>query len=119
MKRDVLYLLKEAFPDGGGLPYFCPDCAYINGVLSYFPSLRHRLDIRYVDFPRPRQEIVDLIGLEHQGCPVLILSSPPAMDAMQLMTVNPKDDSSSPALKRFRNTGPTFTVYPVLTSPNR
>lgn len=86
MKRDVLYLLKEAFPDGGGLPYFCPDCAYINGVLSYFPSLRHHLDIRYVDFPRPRQEIVDLIGLEHQGCPVLILSSPPPMDAMQLMT---------------------------------
>ncbi len=77
MDRDVLFLLKEAFNDGTGRPYFCPDCAYVNGVLSYFPTLRHHLDIRYVDFQKPRQMIVDMIGLEHQGCPVLILAKPP------------------------------------------
>ena len=91
MERDTLFLLKESFHDGGGVPFFCPDCAYINGVLAYFPSLRHRLDVRYVDFQRPRQEIVELIGAENQGCPVLILSKPPSIDAMQLMSGESKD----------------------------
>jgi hypothetical protein len=86
MARDVLFLLKEGFPDGAGLPYFCPDCAMVTGVLSYFPKLRHSLDIRYVDFPRPRVEVVALIGNEHQNCPVLILDQPPPMDAIGFLT---------------------------------
>ena len=67
MERDTLFLLKEAFVDGGGQPYFCPDCATVNGVLSYFPALRHDLDVRYVDFQRPRSEIVALLDEAHQG----------------------------------------------------
>jgi hypothetical protein len=86
MARDILFVLKENFPDGPGVPYFCPDCAYINGVLGYFPKLRHDLDVRYVDFPRPRKDIVELIGPDHQGCPVLVLGAPPPMDAMELCT---------------------------------
>ncbi len=86
MQRDTLFLLKEDFPDGPGLPYYCPDCAQITGVLSYFPKLRHQLDIRYVDFQRPRQEIVKLLGESYQGCPVLILAAPPAMDALELLS---------------------------------
>lgn len=74
MARDILYLLKEDFPDGPGLPYFCPDCANVTGLLTYFPKLRHHLDVRYVDYPRPRAEIVEFIGAENQGCPVLILA---------------------------------------------
>jgi hypothetical protein len=86
MSRDTLFLLKEDFADGPGLPYFCPDCAIITGVLSYFPKLRHHLDIKYVDFPRPRTEIVELIGTERQGCPVLILAKAPPMDALGYLT---------------------------------
>lgn len=86
MGRDLLFLLKEDFVDGAGAPYFCPDCAQITGVLSYFPKLRHHLDIRYVDFARPRKEIVSLLGEQHQGCPVLILDQPPGMDALAYMT---------------------------------
>ena len=86
MARDILYLLKEDFLDGQGLPYFCPDCATITGVLCYFPRLRYSLDIRYVDYPRPRNEIVGLIGEENQGCPVLILAAAPGMDAMGFLT---------------------------------
>lgn len=86
MERDTLFLLKEAFVDGGGQPYFCPDCATVNGVLSYFPALRHDLDVRYVDFQRPRSEIVALLDEAHQGCPVLILSKPPAMDALEMVS---------------------------------
>jgi hypothetical protein len=41
MARDLLFLLKEDFPDGPGAPYYCPDCAQITGVLAYFPKLRY------------------------------------------------------------------------------
>ena len=86
MARDTLFLLKEDFPDGVGLPYFCPDCATITGVLSYFPKLRHSLDIRYVDFPSPRSEIVAKIGQNNQNCPVLILDKSPPLDALGFLT---------------------------------
>lgn len=86
MGRDLLFLLKEDFADGAGAPYYCPDCAQITGVLSYFPKLRHHLDVRYVDFARPRKEIVSLLSEQHQGCPVLILDQPPGMDALAYIT---------------------------------
>ena len=79
-------MLKEDFPDGPGLPYFCPDCAMITGVLSYFPKLRYSLDVRYVEFPAPRNAIVELIGKENQNCPVLILDEAPGMDAIGFLT---------------------------------
>jgi len=42
-------------------------------VLACCPELRRRLDIRTVDYPRPRREIVTLVGDAHQGCPNLVL----------------------------------------------
>lgn len=76
---DILFLLKQDFSDkdryNGDKLYYCPDCAFIEGVLSYYPKLREQIDIRYIDFPRPRKEIVELVGGEHQGCPNLILNS--------------------------------------------
>jgi len=32
-----------------------------------------QLDVRRIEFPRPRKEIVELIGAKSQGCPVLVL----------------------------------------------
>lgn len=76
MNRDTLFLLKSDFKDGADQrSFYCPDCAMIEGVLSYFPALRHHLDIQYVDFLRPRQAVVDAIGEQHQGCPVLVLNN--------------------------------------------
>lgn len=86
MARDTLFLLKEDFADGQGAPYYCPDCAQITGVMAYFPKLRHQLDVRYVDFAKPRKEIVAILSEQHQGCPVLILDQPPAMDALAYVT---------------------------------
>lgn len=86
MARDTLFLLKSDFIDGAGAPYFCPDCAQITGVLDYFPKLRYELDIRYVDYARPRREIVAILSEQHQGCPVLILDQAPPMDALAYMT---------------------------------
>jgi len=88
MQRDILFLLKEKFEDGPGQPYYCPQCAEINGVLAYFPELRHRLDVRYVDFPRPRQAIIELIGEASQGCPVLVLGEKPEAELMELTSGN-------------------------------
>lgn len=76
---DILFLLKPTFSDkerdDGDKHYYCPDCAFIEGVLSYYPRLREQLDIRYIDFPKPRKEIVKLVGGKHQGCPNLILDT--------------------------------------------
>ncbi len=76
---DILFLLKpnflDKFRDSDNKKYYCPDCAFLEGVLSYYPQLREQLDIRYIDFPKPRKEIVDLVGEEFQGCPNLILGS--------------------------------------------
>jgi len=76
---DQLFLLKPDFPDHhlapAGQLYYCPSCAIVEGVLAYYPSLRQKLQITYVDFPRPRPEIVHLLGEANQGCPVLVLAS--------------------------------------------
>lgn len=70
-----LFLLKPDFQDMNLDPngnYFCPDCALIEGLLSYYPRLRDELEVTYLDFTRPRKILVDLIGEANQSCPVLI-----------------------------------------------
>lgn len=71
--RDRLYLLKPDFLDGDKGPYFCPGCAQMLGLLEIYPTLKDVLEIRLVDFARPRPELVELLGEENQSCPVLVL----------------------------------------------
>jgi hypothetical protein len=75
MLRPKLFLLKPSFPDAKAGPgmFFCPHSATVEGVLAYYPALRDRLDIRSIDFPRPRHEVIAEIGEANQACPVLIL----------------------------------------------
>lgn len=74
---DTLFLLNPGFTDPNidqeGKKYYCDQCAAVEGVLAYYPKLREQLNIVYVDFPRPRKSIVELIGEENQGCPVLVI----------------------------------------------
>jgi hypothetical protein len=70
--QDRLYLLKPNFIDRGKA-YFCPGCAQVEGMLSFYPGLRDKIDVRYIAFPRPRPDLVHEIGEENQGCPKLIL----------------------------------------------
>lgn len=75
MTRPRLFLLKPSFPDpeaGPGLLH-CPHSAAVEGLLSFHPELRERLEVRYVDFARPRQEVIAELGEAHQVCPVLVL----------------------------------------------
>ena len=72
---DKLFLLKPNFEDperGTGKKYFCPPCTLMEGILSFYPELREKLEVHYVNYARPRQPIIDLIGEENQSCPVLI-----------------------------------------------
>lgn len=77
MNRDTLFLLKPGFSDGDRGPFFCPGCAEMVGLLEFYPVLKTHLDVRYVNFPRPRPELAPLLGEENQSCPVLVLMAPP------------------------------------------
>jgi hypothetical protein len=75
MSKDILFLLRHDFVDGPEPRYYCPECSEVNGVLHYYPQLRHHLDVRYVDFARPRPEVIALLGEANQSCPVLVLGA--------------------------------------------
>jgi Protein of unknown function (DUF3088) len=70
--KDRLYLLNPNFVEQGKA-YFCPGCAQVEGMLSFYPGLREKIEIHYIDFPRPRPSLVAEIGTENQGCPKIIL----------------------------------------------
>jgi hypothetical protein len=74
--RDTLILIKPdfldpAFPD---TRFYCWHCALLEGVLVTFPALLTRLNIVRIDWPRPRQEVIQLIGEENQSLPVLVFA---------------------------------------------
>jgi hypothetical protein len=73
-KAATLYLLNTHFTDAeyAGETFFCPFCIQVEGLLASFPVIRHDLDIRYVDFQKPRGELAKLCGEENQSCPQII-----------------------------------------------
>jgi len=73
--QDQLFLMNPGFTNAGLGPFYCGDSVSVEGMLSFFPDLRRSVEVTYIDFPRPRQAIVDLIGADHQSVPVLVLSS--------------------------------------------
>ena len=76
MKLDQLYLLKHDFQDQGKT-YYCPGCAEMIDLLEFYPALKRNIEIRYLDFARPRQELIALLGEAHQSCPVLVIATDP------------------------------------------
>jgi len=55
-------------------PLYCSQSAPIEGVLSFFPTLRTLIDVHYIEFPRPRVVLAQALGEDHQAVPVLILA---------------------------------------------
>lgn len=74
--KDVLFLLTPGFSDGEGAPYYCPYCTIFEGLLHLYPQLTFQIEIRRVAFPKPRMEIVSLLGTDHQSCPILVVYRP-------------------------------------------
>lgn len=71
--KDQLFMLRPGFHADGRDPLYCGDSVSVEGFLSYFPHLREVVDVIDIDAARPRQEIVALLGVEHQSAPVLVL----------------------------------------------
>ncbi len=72
--KDVLYLMKPGFVNAGLGPFYCGDSVAVEGLLAFYPRLRDMIEVVYIDFPRPRQAIADMIGEDQQSVPVLILA---------------------------------------------
>ena len=78
MNRDHLYLLKPGFLDKRKGPYYCPGCAEMMGLLEFYPALKQRVEIHFINFPRPRPELAPLLGEKNQSCPMLVLATIPS-----------------------------------------
>ena len=74
MSQTILYLLKSKFKDPvhGNADFFCPQCSPIEGLLAMFPDVRQNLDVRYVDFARPRGDMAEFVG-DQQSCSQIVL----------------------------------------------
>lgn len=75
MSRDILFMLYPESVKTDGKYRYCPDCAQIAGYLNFYPTVERALDIRFVAPPRPRPEIIALLGEANQGAPVLVLNA--------------------------------------------
>lgn len=76
MQRDILFLLTPGFTDPAlpGQDFYCWSCALMEGVLASFPALGANLDVRRIAFPRPREEVIALVGEANQSLPLLVLA---------------------------------------------
>ncbi len=76
MKRDTLVILKPDFADPAfpGTRFYCWHCALMEGVIASFPELAEKIDVLRIAWPRPRNEVVELIGAENQSLPVLVFA---------------------------------------------
>ncbi len=81
MKRDILFFLPPGFlnhnvEDGkeGGRHEYCPECAELWGILSWFPDIQDSLKVEYQPIDKPRPDMVAMLGEAHQNCPTLVLA---------------------------------------------
>lgn len=83
MARDRLLLIQPGFadPKRPGSRYVCPHSNQIEGLLAAFPDLAAKIDVERVPFERPRRKVIELLGEENQGLPVLIFGSDPPAEA--------------------------------------
>ncbi len=77
MQRDRLYLVQPDFEDPAypGQRFYCWHCALLEGILASFPKLATRLKIKRIAWPRPRHELIEVVGEENQSVPLLLLAN--------------------------------------------
>ncbi|MEM8651193.1 MAG: DUF3088 domain-containing protein [Pseudomonadota bacterium] len=76
MERDKLIILKPDFQDPAypDQTFYCWHCALMEGLLSCYSDMANKLDVQRISWPKPRQELIDLVGPENQSVPILILA---------------------------------------------
>ena len=81
LARDTLIIIKAPFEDAALQgTWFCTSCATMEGALFANPHWATHIDVKRLPFPRPRHDVIVLIGEENQSLPVLVLadsSTPP------------------------------------------
>jgi hypothetical protein len=70
---EKLFLLYPGWTDDQGGPWYCPAGAVVEGVLAFYPILRERLEVAYLNHPKPRPAVIEQVGEDHQSCPILVL----------------------------------------------
>jgi hypothetical protein len=70
--KDILFILKAPFVDGG-FDWYCNDCMTLEGALVVNPHWADKVDVRRVDYERPRRDVIALVGEERQGLPMLVM----------------------------------------------
>ena len=82
LARDTLFIIKAPFEDAAlDGTWFCASCATMEGALLANPHWATHIEVKRMPFPRPRHEMIVLIGEANQSMPVLVLadgSTPPA-----------------------------------------
>lgn len=73
MQKDTLFLLPPGFDDNNRREY-CPECAEMWGLLSWFPAIKESLDIIYVSIEKPRAAMSAVLGDKNQNAPTLLLT---------------------------------------------
>ena len=83
MAKDQIFLIAPGFadPKRDDSPFICPYCNQIEGILASFPDLAGKVEVIRLPFARPRQPVIELIGEDHQGLPVLVFGDNPSVDA--------------------------------------
>ncbi|HYC98864.1 DUF3088 domain-containing protein [Brevundimonas sp.] len=76
MTRDKLFILKPGFADPAfpGQVFYCWHCVLMEGLIASFPAALGSVDVERIEWPRPRQAVIDLLGPDHQSLPVLVLA---------------------------------------------
>lgn len=74
MAKDKLFLIKPGFtdPKRDDGPFVCPFCNQIEGLLASFPALAAKLDVERVEFARPREAVIAVVGEANQVLPLLV-----------------------------------------------
>jgi hypothetical protein len=83
---DTLFLFRPGFLDRYAR-WFCPYSAQVVGMLTYYPAVRASLEVVELDFPRPRQPMIDLVGPDHQAAPILVLAQDAAEVEVPRVTI--------------------------------
>lgn len=73
--KPKLFILKMPFEDGPGKMWICSHCALIEGALLANPQWEGLVDVCRIDFPKPRTEVIELLGEDNQWLPVLVLEN--------------------------------------------
>jgi hypothetical protein len=75
LKRDTLLIIKAPFEDPAlDGTWFCASCATMEGALLANPHWGAHIDVRRMPFPRPRRDMIALVGEENQSMPALVLA---------------------------------------------